>query len=131
MKNFLIAFFVFLLWSIFGMWYYSCIIKELCNDSNVENSVNIETKAVTNSTEVSESTPKEPANPFELKDENGTIIFKFPDNLGIKINDFKVEFPDGSTNFNESVFKFLNENQNKELLITGLYNSEESNNMEC
>ncbi len=48
MKNFLIAFFVFLLWSIFGMWYHSCIIKEICTDISTVNSVTIGKEAVTN-----------------------------------------------------------------------------------
>ncbi len=126
MKNFLIAFFVFLLWSIFGMWYHSCVIKEVCN--NTETNVIIETEAKTNNIKVSEATTKEPPNPFELKDEKGNLIFTFPDDLGVKANNFDVSFQNGSTEFNESVFKFLNENQNKELLITGLYNSEESTN---
>lgn len=30
MKNFLLALVVFLLWSLIGMWYYSCVIKGLC-----------------------------------------------------------------------------------------------------
>lgn len=126
MKNFLIAFFVFLLWSIFGMWYHSCIIKEVCGDNNAETKAIIETEAEDKSIEVSEITTKEPSNPFELKDENGKLIFTFPDNLGIKSNDFNVNFPSGSSEFSESVFKFLNDNQNQELLITGLFNSDES-----
>ncbi len=128
MKNFLIAFFVFLLWSIFGMWYHSCIIKEICTDTKTESNVIIKTEAETNSIEASETTGKEPSNPFELKGGNGNIIFKFPDNLGISANNNVVNFPSGNVSFNESVFKFLNENQNKELLIKGLFNSDESNN---
>ncbi len=128
MKNFLIAFFVFLIWSIFGMWYHSCIIKEICTDISTVNSVTIGKEAVTNNNKDSETTIKEPSNPFELNDENGNIIFKFPDNLGISANNNVINFPSGNAVFNESVFKFLNKNQDKELLITGLFNSDESSN---
>ena len=110
------------------MWYHSCIIKEICTDTITENNVIIETGAITNSNEVSETIQKEPSNIFELKDENGNIIFTFPDNLGVSASNNLVNFPNGSGEFNESIFKFLNENQNKELLITGLFNSDESNN---
>ncbi len=78
--------------------------------------------------EVIETIQKEPSNPFELKDDNGNLIFKFPDNFGISANNNVINFPSGNVAFNKSVFKFLNENQNKELLITGLFNSDESNN---
>ena len=126
MKNFLTAFFVFLLWSIFGMWYHSCIIKESCGETKTK--VVTETEVKTNNIEASETSSTEPSNPFELKDEKGNLIFTFPDNLGIKSNDLNVSFPNDINEFNESVFKFLNDNQNKELLITGLLNSDDSNN---
>ena len=41
MKNFFTAFLFFCIWAIFGMWYYSCVIKGLCNDISFFN----ETKA--------------------------------------------------------------------------------------
>lgn len=128
MKNFLVAFFVFLLWSIFGMWYHSCIIKELCHDTNLDNQIITETDAIKNNDMTSDVSSKEISNPFEVKDEKGNVLFKFPDNLGIKANEFSINFPDGSDNFKELIFKFLNENQNKELTITGLFNSTETNN---
>ena len=126
MKNFLIAFFVFLLWSIFGMWYHSCIIKEVCNNTKAEQNVVVENETLKNDTEISETTPEKPSNPFEIKDEKGNLLFTFPDNLGIKIKNSSVNFPNGNDEFNESIFKFLNDNQNKELEITGLFNSDES-----
>lgn len=126
MKNFLIAFFVFLLWSIFGMWYYSCIVKELCSNTALEQNVISETEVETSTEKESDDTTKEPNNPFDVTDENGNLIFKFPDNLGITANNFNVNFPKGNSEFMDSVFKFLNKNQNKELLITGLFNSDES-----
>ena len=130
MKNFFIAFFVFLLWSIFGMWYHSCIIKELCSSDIIESKVINETEVETINKKDSESVINEPSNSFEVIDENGNIIFNFPDNLGITANNFYVNFPEGSSSFNESVFNFLNTYQNKELLITGLFNPNESNNNE-
>ena len=128
MKNFLIAFFVFLLWSIFGMWYHSCIIKEICHDTNLDNKIITETESIKSKDIISDDSAKEISNTFVVKDEKGNVLFKFPDNLGIKANAFSINFPDGSDNFKESIFKFLNDNQNKELTITGLFNSTETNN---
>jgi OOP family OmpA-OmpF porin len=36
MKQFLLAFIVFLIWSVVGTWYYSCKLKNLCIDQNQE-----------------------------------------------------------------------------------------------
>ncbi len=130
MKNFLIAFFVFLIWSIFGMWYHSCIIKEICNDNEIKTDETVISKTTP---EVNNEIDTKPivdvdSNPFEIKDKNGNILFTFPDNLGIKSNNHEVSFPNGNNTFNNSVFEFLNLNQNKELIITGLINSDESAN---
>ena len=108
------------------MWYHSCIIKEVCNNTKAEQNVVVENETLKNDTEISETTPEKPSNPFEIKDEKGNLLFTFPDNLGIKIKNSSVNFPNGNDEFNESIFKFLNDNQNKELEITGLFNSDES-----
>ena len=129
MKNFLIAFVVFMIWSVFGMWYYTCIVQGLCVDEN-----NVITQDVSNNqdeiklSEINERyTNNSPVDQEGILDDK-IIEFPFPDNLAIKSNSTAVNFPNGTTDFNESIFNFLNNNQDKELVITGLFNSKESNN---
>jgi outer membrane protein OmpA-like peptidoglycan-associated protein len=128
MKNFLLAFFVFLLYSIFGMWYHACIIKEVCNGSETESEQIITSDDITSSSENDVSNPateiKNNAIPSGIKIDD--VDFNFPNNLGLKANDISVFFPDGQNDFMESIFNFLNKNQNKELIITGLFNSNEA-----
>lgn len=130
MKNFLLAFFVFLLWSVFGMWYYSCIVKELCSDDGQKNTItNIDKEDNEKSSEPSNSsTEKINSNPFELRDKSGNLLFSFPDDIGISANSNSVSLPENFYDFQESVFKYLNENQNKELEISGLINNAEADN---
>ncbi|MBT8394032.1 MAG: OmpA family protein [Bacteroidia bacterium] len=129
MKNFLLSFLVFLIYSLFGMWYYSCVIKKLCNSDGLQNDtesvINVESEndesneskniLIHNKKGVYSSTYKE-----------GDIMFDFPDNLAIKPNQANVILPFGNKDFKESIFNFLNANQSKELLLIGLYNSDES-----
>lgn len=125
MKNFLLAFFVFLLWSVFGMWYYSCIVKGLCDEAVTETIPKTQTEQILETAKDIPDSETKVSNSFEFKDNNGNVLFTFPDNLGIKANDYSVTFPDGEASFNDSFFKFLNDYQDKELEITGLFNNQD------
>lgn len=128
MKNFLLAFFVFLVYSIFGMWYHACIIKEVCNDSIVksqQNTINDDSATKSKADETIPSTKISTTETSSSELKSSDIKFNFPENLGLTVNDTKVLFPDGQKSFMESVFDFLNKDQTKELIITGLYNSDE------
>lgn len=127
MKNFLLAFFVFLIYSIFGMWYHACVIKELCDDinENTEQNVVVDQNKDTqtkNKEPITEPVKTEPS--FVYK--NGDLVFNFPRNLSLKSQSDEVIFPEGSESFKKSIFIFLNKQQTLELVITGLYNHEES-----
>lgn len=129
MKNFLLAFFVFLIYSVFGMWYHACVIKEVCQDTG-------EVKQEAVIVDQTEETPEvvENDNSELITDESepsfvykkGDLEFNFPDNLGLKSFSDAVIFPSGTQTFNKSIFEFLNKEQDKELIITGLYNPEEA-----
>lgn len=104
MKHFLVGFIVFLLWSIGGLYFYSCIIKEHCEQA--EPSLKV-------------------VNPYSsnapLKNVlQQTTIFKRIDSVAYtsKIDSVKNSF-----------FQFLNEHQNQELIISGLYDSTEIINL--
>lgn len=124
MKNFLIAFFVFLLWSIFGMWYYSCIIHDLCNDNISEFNLQPHNQ-ISNESKNSTTVKSKNSNSFEYTDKFGNVLFTFPNNLSVKRNSFLVSFPEGDSITCRSIFTFLNAHQDKELVVTGLYNNQD------
>jgi len=110
MRNFLLAFLIFLGWSIFGIWYYTCKTKNLCIE-RPEPTENVEAKIV-------------PNNLF-VTTENGTTIFEFDHQLQINNKNGQIHVPNNMMNFRDSLFAYLNQNQDKELVIQGLYKSRE------
>jgi outer membrane protein OmpA-like peptidoglycan-associated protein len=103
-KHFLVGFVVFLLWSLGSLYFYSCIIKEHCEQTE---------------------TPLKVVNTYNsnapLKNVlHETTIFKRIDSVAYtsKIDSVKNTF-----------FQFLNKHQNQELIISGLYDSTETINL--
>ncbi len=109
MKNFLSAFLLFLICSIIGIWYYSCKIKGLCEATVIEAPVQ----------EVAL------APDFFIEGEGGDALFQFDGGLRINNKDATVSIPDNLLSFRDSVFAYLNQNQDKELHIQGFYKSGE------
>lgn len=114
MKNFLIAFVFFLIWFIFGIWIYTCHIKNLCAANPVEKTV--APPAQTDTVPTHETYGSE----FALEQFNDFSISSGADTVAIE---------ETSVNIEELLFDFLNENQDKELVITGLYNDEEESTL--
>ncbi|WP_461533673.1 OmpA family protein [Sinomicrobium sp.] len=99
MKNFIIAFIVFLGWFYLGSRYYLCHVKQLCNPPAAE-------------TVVSES----PAKNYDTETFNGFVIRKESDSVSLASGGEKLE---------KSIFDFLNKEQSQEVLITGYHRPEE------
>ncbi|MGS2741744.1 OmpA family protein [Sinomicrobium sp. M5D2P17] len=109
MKNFLIAFIFFLMWSALGTWVYTCHVKNLCLDFPGKKTV--------------VTSPKDTI-PSREKYDSGFALEQFDDFSIISGTD-SVIVSDKSANIEKLLFDFLNKNQDKELLITGLYNKTE------
>lgn len=58
---------------------------------------------------------------FSIANSDGNSVFKFPQGFLIHANDGSVEIPDALLGFKDSIFNYLNQNQGKELVITGKY----------
>ncbi|MBC9797657.1 OmpA family protein [Sinomicrobium weinanense] len=114
MKNFIQAFIVFLLWSAFGIWIYACQIKNLC--------VEVPPK---------ETSPEPVAtDTVATREEYGSeFALEQFDDFYIAANTDSVSVTGTSENIEQLLFNFLNEHQDKELLITGLHNTEEESAM--
>ena len=62
---------------------------------------------------------------FVVRDANGNALLNFPENLQINNKEGSVFIPESIKGFKDSIFNFLNVNQDMELVITGLYNAED------
>lgn len=62
---------------------------------------------------------------FSISDTDGKAIFKFPKGFIINSLDGKVIIPEGLGNLKDSLFNFMNQHQDKELIISGKYLSSE------
>lgn len=123
MKNFIISLLIFLLWAFLGMWwYYSCPICET-NHNNTHQQIEHETTK--EKTVINKPTSIVNNSLFNITTENGKAIFSFQDQLKINKGSTSVDIPKSLTGIKDSVFNYLNNNQNKELHISGWYNAEE------
>jgi len=111
MKNFILALLIFLIWAFLGMsWYYSC---SFCKTTK-ENII----------IEIPVSIVNSPL--YNIADESGQPIFSFQEQLYINKNSTSVHIPESLSGMKDSIFNYLNNNQDKELQILGWYNNEET-----
>lgn len=114
MKNFLSAFIVFLLWSAFGIWIYACQVKNLCAEVPPEEA----------------SSPPATTDTVPTREKYGSeFALEQFDDFSISANTDSVSVTGSSENIEQLLFDFLNENQDKELLITGLHNENEESSL--
>jgi outer membrane protein OmpA-like peptidoglycan-associated protein len=156
MKNFLIAFIVFLVWSFFGLWLYSWFQNddntalsktELVESSNPNNSYISEDKVITknNDSEVKEVKEEEPQvldsnselDIAEYKNEikttglratntKGDIIFIFNEGISIAQNSSEVFVPESIRSFKIKTKAYLLEHPDNEVQINSLYGASEN-----
>jgi hypothetical protein len=148
MKNFLIAFSVFLVWSFFGLWLYTWFQSEEKNAAtNTELAENATTDPSKITSEKTEPTPpiievdrkdtlKNKTNfseeseikPTGLKglNENGDVIFKFTEGISILENSSEIFIPETVMSFKEKINSYLLEHPNKEVHINSLYSATEN-----
>lgn len=125
MKN-LISFFIFILFSLLGMWwYYSC--NWCLGDRNKGSSIvkeQIDPEAEAKAKKAYEDSLAL-AHGFYAKDNQNTDVFRYPENLQINNSDFTVNIPDGIRGFENKIAGYLGQNQGQELIISGYETSEE------
>lgn len=150
MKNFIIAFVVFLIWSFFGLWIYSWIQPEenslesrngIIENNTLDslnfilkNNTNIKTDSlpvvfINKDTIVENEIPSEEIkNYFGLKalSDNGDIIFMFSEGISIKKDNSKVFIPQTAIDYKYKLYDYLNEHTDQELHIYSLYSPAEN-----
>ena len=151
MKNFLIAFVVFLVWSFFGLWLYSWLqpvddatrqkdtiatnemsdsTLDLDNPLQIENptDVLISTKDTISLIENVDDSIAEGSVASGMKaiTPNGDVIFLFNEGITIWKNTDKIEYPNAILDFKYKLNTYLIEHPNEELHISSLYSASEN-----
>ncbi len=121
MKNFLIAFVVFLVWSFFGLCLYSWLKTEntqTASGLSAEDSLRSEESYL----EINE--PK--VTGLKGENEDGDIIFMFREGVSILENSSEVFVPEAITDFKYKINSYLLEHPNKVVHINSLYSANEN-----
>jgi hypothetical protein len=148
MKNFLTAFIVFMVWSVFGLWIYSWLLPEnasakaeIENTSSIPEILNEEKESLpkidsseiikidTNKQAVLDtSSTKSKVKSIQLKATNagGDIIFIFNEGIGISKNKKQVFIPKKSIDYKYKINSYLLEHLDQEVQINSLYSPTES-----
>ncbi len=149
MKNFLTAFIVFMVWSVFGLWIYSWLLPEnatakteIHTTSSIPEILNKEKESLpkNDSSEIIKfdtnkqvvldtlSTTISKVKSIQLKatNANGDIIFIFTEGIGISKNKTAVFIPKKSIDYKYKINTYLIEHPNQEVHINSLYSPTES-----
>lgn len=134
MKNFLIAFAVFLIWSVFGIWLYSRLgpqpiavatpIEEAdVGDPDQQTDTTAEKHILPESADTN-SLIKESA--FKAVTPDNAIIFLFPEGISISKNSAEVFISKSVTDFKYHLNTYFTEHPDEELHINSLYSAGEN-----
>jgi OmpA-OmpF porin, OOP family len=146
MKNFIVAFLIFLIWSFFGLWLFYNVqpLGNSTNDTAVQSDLEgIEDLPMTISDTLEVSNAKldslqsktvrriddtSIAEPGGLRamNESGDIIFLFDDGIGIEKNSAKINIPSTLLDFKYKVNSYLIEHPDQELQIVAYYDASEN-----
>ena len=142
MRNFLIAFLVFLVWSFFGLWLYSWLNPEpnenQANNGLVENNEKVDsadtelpvmTDEPIDTLTIDEAYKTEfidiPATGMRAVSEAGDIIFLYPEGFIIKKNSAEIVIPDEVVDFKYKLNTYMLEHPDTELHISSQYSPSE------
>ena len=149
MKNFLTAFIVFMIWSVFGLWIYSWIQPETLTakavtetpviekiqvpeqkrnmiiESEIDSTIAQSNKAI----EVKKDTISLPIPiediKFKASNSQGDIIFQFEEGISITKNLSKIFPSEGSKDYKYKINSYLIEHPNQEVHIYSIYSPQE------
>ena len=150
MKNFLTAFIVFMIWSLFGLWIYSWIQPE---DMSANFEVDTPRKIIKTPSKLKEKMVKESiidsstlekkesiielkkdSIPFKTKiktldfkatNTQGDLIFLYPEGISISKNSLEINIPENSKDYKYKINSFLLEHPNQEVHIHSIYSPQE------
>ncbi|MDC7993595.1 OmpA family protein [Altibacter sp. HG106] len=132
MKNFLIAFLVFLVWAFFALWLYSWV-QPKATASSVGNKEVVETNPISEEEEVvdeTDSTEVIPADTFQLDglkalNLEGDIIFLYPETISIKKNSAELDIPKSLLDYKYKLNTYALQHPDQELHVLSKYSASE------
>jgi len=139
MKQFIVAFFVFLVWSFFGLWLFSSLKKSDNSDSfaskeEFEPALETSSKKINlDSTNLDSATfpvdreldlPKNDG--FKAMTDQGDLVFLFDEGIKIKKNTADLIIPPSSVDFKYKLNTYLIEHSDEELHILAYYDPSEN-----
>ena len=143
MKNFLIAFSVFLVWSFFGLWLYSWmqndkdsavtesniakseVIDEL--EETMNDSLNIENDQALNQTiNIEKEDIKDDSDGIKAINTQGDFIFFYSEGISTEINSSEIIIPKSSIDFKYKLNTYLIEHPDEQLHIHSIYSPVEN-----
>jgi len=127
MLNFVKSFLMFLLFAAIALTLHQKVSNSICGDCATDHS------ALSEHSKLPPKSASEHKNKYPnfrkqtINDSYGNAVFSFSERLIIHNKNAAIKYPDSLTLVNKSIFDYLNNNQQKELLITGSYLSHEIN----
>ena len=115
MKKFWLAFLFFLLWALFALVFHQFVSNSICGDCATAHNVNQSHATEQEETSALDRSPKAA---FSIMTADGSSIFNFPKGFTINSKTGEVVIPDELKGFKDSIYNYLNENQDKELLLS-------------
>jgi len=141
MKNFTIAFLVFIVWSFFGLWFYHWLQPDTIAMVNETTKNNINEKKASPEYEnetlplLTENETTETLNPQGLIEstaglsattEEGELLFLYPENISIEKNSASIYIPTKTQDFKYKLNTYLLEHPDTEVVIASKYSAEEN-----
>jgi OOP family OmpA-OmpF porin len=153
MKNFLIAFAVFVVWSFFGLWLYSWLkptneisslklnqSENIVEDTSITKIDDVVIPEIDVKNEIipaqdsllsfenieKEDTRVTSVNGLKAINQQGDVIFLFPEAMSFIKNDNEVHIPASAIDFKYKINTYLLEHPDKEIQITSIYSPKEN-----
>jgi len=128
MTKFLPALGVFLLWSLFAIVIHEYVGNSLLDECAISHNTTKDTTESIEETELENSEPeKSTESKFIVSTADGNSIFNFENGFEIDSTNGNVVVPSSLSGIQDSVYSYLNTNQNQELLITVNHLESETN----
>jgi hypothetical protein len=133
MKNFLVAFLVFIVWSIFGLWMYSFAtapntgsIDTAENISEIKNATTtLEKDTLTSFSEILNREPIVHKKDFVIAALDQTTLFEADETISIEKDTPQIILPDTLADLPATLTAYLQENPGQELHVTSFYSASE------
>ncbi len=128
MKNFFIAFLIFLLWSVFGLWVYSVVASPLTAEKTTKSVSEIRDNSIPNkekqliASKIIETPPVKKSKNLVIQTLDNELLFESDQTLSVIKDSTKVNLPDSLQELPSVLTSYLNEHPGQEIHIISYFN---------